>query len=91
MEALGFAPAWRYEKRRQTWELGSVGILVDEVPFMGNFIEIEGTEEKIEETASKLGLDMKDAITKDYGQLFRDYLKEKGLPDRDMVFEEEGK
>ena len=70
------------------WEWDGVGILVDVLPFIGNFIEIEGPEERIVETAGKLGLEMKDAITKDYGQMFRAYMEEKGMTERDMTFEE---
>ena len=90
MEALGFEPSGRYEKKRQTWEWKGVGILVDLMPFLGNFIEIEGSEEKIAETAEELGLDMQDAIKKDYGELFEEYLKRHGLPGRDLVFPEGG-
>jgi adenylate cyclase, class 2 len=46
LNALGFAPALVYEKRRQTWECGSAEIVLDELPF-GWFMEIEGTENEI--------------------------------------------
>jgi adenylate cyclase class 2 len=88
LEALGFKPWWRYEKKRQTWEYDGTGILVDEVP-IGNFVEIEGPEDKIEEIAKKLGLDMKDSIKKSYLEVFSDYCKEQGIPFSDMVFKEE--
>lgn len=87
LEAIGFKPYFRYEKKRQTWEYNDVGILVD-VVVIGNFIEIEGTKEKITETAEKLGLDMKDAVPISYGELFVEHCKSKGIPLHDMVFEE---
>ncbi|MBN2330378.1 MAG: class IV adenylate cyclase [Candidatus Aenigmarchaeota archaeon] len=87
LEAIGFKPDFRYEKRRQTWEYNGAGILVDEL-VIGNFIEIEGTKEKIEETAGKLGLDMRDAIPMSYGELFIEHCKAKGVPLHDMVFGE---
>jgi len=90
LEALGFKPIWIYEKKRQTWEFDGVGILVDAVP-IGNFVEIEGPEEKIAETAEKLGLDMRDALPLSYGELFMEHCKEKGIPLHDMVFKEEEK
>lgn len=90
LEALGFKPDFRYEKKRQTWEYNGVGVLVD-VLTIGNFIEIEGTKEKIVETAEKLGLDMRDALPLSYGELFMEHCKEKGIPLHDMVFKEEEK
>jgi adenylate cyclase class 2 len=88
LEAIGFKPDFRYEKKRQTWEINGVGVLVD-VLTIGSFIEIEGPKEKIVETAEKLGLDMRDAIPLSYGELFTEYCKKKGVPLHDMVFREE--
>ena len=86
LESMGFRESRKYEKKRQTFECDGAGILVDELPFMGSFVEIEGTEEKIIEMAGKLGLDMKDAITKDYRQLFLEYCKRHGMEGRELVF-----
>ena len=55
---------------------------------IGNFVEIEGTKEKISETAEKLGLDMQDAVPLSYGELFMEHCKAKGIPLHDMVFKE---
>jgi len=90
LEALGFAVVHVYEKRRMTYGLGDVGITLDEVPMLGKFIEIEGSEAGIEETAAKLGFSMDDAILENYNQLFRRFCGEKGLKCRDMVFGEAG-
>ena len=90
LEAIGFEPDFVYEKKRQTWEFNGVGILVDEL-VIGRFIEIEGSEEKIEETAVKLGVDMADSIPLSYGELFEEYCKAEGVPLHDMVFGEENK
>jgi len=88
LEAIGFSQIGKYEKKRQTWEFDGVEVLVDVMPIIGNFIEIEGTEEKITETAKKLGFDMKDAITKDYRELFLEHCRNNGIKIRDMVFKE---
>jgi adenylate cyclase class 2 len=58
LEALGFAPALVYEKRRATWRLGEAEIVIDELPF-GLFMEIEASEpeiRKIERTLAVKGL-----------------------------------
>jgi adenylate cyclase class 2 len=91
LEAIGYRPVFVYEKKRQTWELGDVGILLDVMPLIGNFMEIEGTEDGIRETAGKLGLDMHDAITKSYGELFDQYCADKGIKKDAFVFGEGGK
>jgi predicted adenylyl cyclase CyaB len=89
LERLGFRPVWRYEKRRQIWETGKAGVCVDEMPFIGNFIEIEAGRDAIVDLAAKLGLGMEDAITATYRDLFAEYCRKKGTPLRDMVFGEE--
>ncbi|MBC8029844.1 MAG: class IV adenylate cyclase [Pyrinomonadaceae bacterium] len=55
LEALGFAPALVYEKRRETWTLGKTEIVIDELPF-GLFMEIEGAEKDIRDIESKLAI-----------------------------------
>lgn len=46
LDALGFMRALVYEKRRKTWHLGNVEVVIDELPF-GLFMEIEGDEDEI--------------------------------------------
>lgn len=88
IEGIGFEKSWIYEKNRQVWFLDGVEVLIDELPLIGNFIEIEGTEKEIEFTAKKLGFDMKDAITKNYEKLYKEYIKGNGLSEEDLVFKE---
>ena len=56
LDALGFISALVYEKRRETWQLGETEIVIDELPF-GLFMEIEGSENSIQELESKLGVE----------------------------------
>ena len=46
LKLLGFIPRLIYEKRRETWTLGHVEVVLDELPF-GLFMEIEGEPEAI--------------------------------------------
>ncbi|HEX5706873.1 MAG TPA: class IV adenylate cyclase [Pyrinomonadaceae bacterium] len=55
LEALGFRPALVYEKRRSTWRVRGVEVVVDELPF-GLFAEIEGEEEAIHDAERLLEL-----------------------------------
>ncbi len=53
--ALGFRSAVVYEKRRTTWSLGKVEIVIDDLPF-GWFMEIEGPAKEITRTEKLLGV-----------------------------------
>ncbi|HEX8181136.1 MAG TPA: class IV adenylate cyclase [Pyrinomonadaceae bacterium] len=55
LAALGYAPALVYEKRRETWLLDGVEVVLDELPF-GWFVEIEGAEAAINAAERKLEL-----------------------------------
>lgn len=68
LAALGFTPALVYEKRRETWRLGKVEIVMDELPF-GLFMEIEGTEQGIREVESKLAIKRLRSESATYPQL----------------------
>ncbi len=82
---IGLRDYWRYEKERETWLLNSVEIVIDRLPELGYWIEIEGTDEEIEAAASKLGLNIKDSITRTYEELWMEHKKQGEEPD-DMVF-----
>ena len=87
-EALGFAVVSAYEKARESWQLGRVSVVLDRTP-MGNFVEVEGPAERLEEAARGLGLEPADAVQGSYVSLWRDYRArhpELELP-ADMVFE----
>ncbi|HET6669089.1 MAG TPA: class IV adenylate cyclase [Pyrinomonadaceae bacterium] len=57
LEALGYRPRVVYEKKRETWRLGTVEIVLDELPF-GLFLEIEGSAAEIEATEESLAIDL---------------------------------
>lgn len=56
LDALGYRPALVYEKRRATWRLAGVEVVLDELPF-GLFMEIEGEEDAILDAERLLGLE----------------------------------
>jgi adenylate cyclase, class 2 len=89
LEMLGYEKDWIYEKKQQVWVLDGIEVFVDELPQIGNFIEIEGSPEEIRKTAAKLGLHMKDASSSNYGEEYESYRKKNGLPFGDLVFVEE--
>lgn len=77
LDALGFRPALVYEKRRETWKIGSVEVVLDELPF-GFFMEIEGEESAIMETEKLLSLEAVEAVGESYPQLTQQHGKRNG-------------
>lgn len=65
LDALGYTPAAVYEKRRETWLVAGVEVVIDELPF-GLFVEIEGAEELILEAEQLLELTTTEAEPRSY-------------------------
>ena len=68
--ALGYAPAFRYQKYREVWDWKDAEVVVDETP-LGTFLEIEGPVETIQEAARVLGIRPDDYVLESYPALFR--------------------
>jgi adenylate cyclase, class 2 len=85
LEELGLHVWFRYEKYREEFSNDDVVIAVDETP-VGVFVEIEGGEDAIHETARALGRSPSDYITDSYRFLFLQHRDANGLAGHDMVF-----
>lgn len=83
---LGFEPKQVYEKYRETFRLGDVEIVLDELPF-GQFVELEGSEADIREAARRLGLPWEQRILDNYLLLMARVKAYYGLPFDDLTFE----
>ena len=84
LEALGYRPAFRYEKYRTEYALpsGDPGeAMLDETP-AGVFLELEGPPRWIDRTARRLGFREADYITASYAELHRSAASGQ----RDMLF-----
>jgi adenylate cyclase, class 2 len=58
LAAIGYKKTLVYQKRRRVWRLGGCEVALDELPFLGCFVEIEGpNEKKIADVQKKLGLE----------------------------------
>lgn len=70
------------ESRRETWQLSTVEIVIDEWPWLNPYIEIEGPdEESVITTAQKLGFRWSDAIFGDVMAAYRVQYPHLGLND----------
>lgn len=84
--ALGYKPAFRYEKYRAEWSDGIGDVVVDETP-IGNLGEIEGPPDWIDRTAQMLGIDPSQYITANYATLFFDWKKRTRSKAKEMTFD----
>jgi adenylate cyclase, class 2 len=87
LRAMGYSPAFVYEKHRAEWNDGKGEIVVDRTP-IGNLAEIEGKPDWIDDVAAKLGVDSKQYITKSYAVLFDEWRVKTGSSAKNMTFEE---
>lgn len=86
LERLGFKPQQVYEKYRETFRLGDVEVVLDELPF-GRFVELEGSEADIRDAAHRLDLPWEDRILDNYLLLMARAKAHFGLPFDDLTFE----
>jgi adenylate cyclase, class 2 len=87
LEELGFRPSFRYQKYREEFALDEVIVAVDETP-LGTFVEIEGGDRGIAETAVALGRGPSDYLLDSYRSLFCEHCRQRGIPVTDMLFDE---
>jgi adenylate cyclase class 2 len=85
INALGYHKVFRYQKRREVITWLTSHILLDKTP-IGNYIEIEGSEEHILELSKELGLDPESGSSKNYMELYREYCELNNQKPSDMVF-----
>jgi adenylate cyclase class 2 len=85
LEALGFHRAQIYEKRRETYEMASVEICLDHLPF-GYFLEIEGAADRLPSVAVSLGLAWQARILANYLQIFETIRETLNLSFTDVTF-----
>lgn len=85
LSSLGLRPRFRYEKRREEFQIAECTVALDETP-IGNFVEVEGSSDGIRAALTAIGLDPAPAVAESYPALYR---RERGrnpaLPE-DMLF-----
>jgi len=73
--ALGYKKVLVFEKKRRMWQLGDCVVALDELPLLGNFVEIEGPEDqKIGDVQKDLGLANLPHIAESYASLMAEKL-----------------
>lgn len=77
--ALGYRPVRRKEKVRESFTLGEVTVCLDRLPFLGDYLEIEGPRRAITRTAAQLGLDLAAGTNRPYLELYQRYWQDRGV------------
>lgn len=90
LTALGFRPVLGFEKRRQRWTMDQCEIVIDELPFLGRYIEIEGPDdESVLCVREKIGLSEAPIVHSSYISMLRAYLLEHELNMDFVKFQDE--
>ena len=73
LESLGFASYFYYEKYRESWKLEACEVMLDELPTIGLYVEIEGpNDEEIAKAVKRLKLPRK-YIKQTYVELLHEH------------------
>jgi adenylate cyclase class 2 len=87
LERLGFVRMLSFEKRRESWKLGGCKVELDELPYLGSFVEIEGpADEPVLAVREQLGLADRPIVKSAYIALLMGYLQERGNKKRVVTF-----
>ena len=82
-ENLGYQLTLAFEKRREAWLFAECEVELDEMPYLGTYIEIEGkSEQTIAAARQALGLADLPLISTGYISLLSRYLEEHQIKDR---------
>jgi adenylate cyclase class 2 len=87
---LGYKPVLTFEKRRHRWELDDCRIELDDLPKLGEFIEIEGpSDEAVMAVREKLRLSELPLVHTSYAAMLTSYIREHDLRTDLVRFEDD--
>jgi adenylate cyclase class 2 len=85
LTALGFRPAFRYDKFRTTFRLPHLHLDLDETP-AGTFLELEGQPQAIDRAAHALGFSKRAYLRATYWDLYVADCRRRGTIPKNMLF-----
>jgi adenylate cyclase class 2 len=89
LEQLGFVPTLTFQKWRETWELDGCKVELDELPYLGRFVEIEGPgEEPVLAVRERLSMSGHPLIKTGYVELLMSYLETHDIHNRELRLKE---
>ena len=82
---LGYEKVLVFEKKRRIWKLDECEVVLDKLPLLGSFVEIEGPgEKKINRVRSSLSLADLPHVEKSYSHLMDEKLRALGSEEREV-------
>jgi adenylate cyclase class 2 len=88
LSALGFLPVFSFEKRRQMWHLDGCQVAIDELPYLGRFVEIEGpSDEVVLRLRERLGLGSAALIHASYISMLTTHMAQQNIGGQEACFE----
>ena len=89
LERLGFLRMLAFEKRRESWLLDGCKVELDELPYLGSFVEVEGpADEPVLKVRAQLGLADRPIVKSSYIAMLMGYLQERGQMRKIVTFAE---
>ncbi len=86
-ENLGYHLTLSFEKRREMWRLGECEVDLDELPYLGAYVEIEGPGESAVDAVRRcLGLENLPVIKTGYISMLAKYLERHQIEERQIRF-----
>ena len=87
LRCLGYSRVISFEKRRESWKFEGCAVELDELPYLGLFVEIEGPSEDIVLKVRKtLTLADEPVVRASYIALLTTHLQERGETQREIRF-----
>jgi adenylate cyclase, class 2 len=87
LQCLGYSRVLTFEKKRQSWKLEGCQVELDELPYLGSYVEIEGpTEQMVLGVRDKLGLSTRPLIKASYIAMLMTHLQERARTERVVTF-----
>jgi adenylate cyclase class 2 len=87
LAAIGYKKTLVFQKKREAWHYGGCEVALDELPFLGRFVEIEGPgARKIAAVQKKLGLEDLPHIHQSYAVLMQKQLRRRGRKNNKVFF-----
>ncbi len=87
LAALGYKQLVSFQKKRETWELGKCKVELDEIPYLGKFVEIEGpSESAVMKVRESLNMNDRPIVKNGYISLLLSHLEENRIKAREIKF-----
>lgn len=88
LSTLGYHPVLSFEKRRVRYDLDGCRVELDTLPYLGEFVEIEGpSDDAVLGVRAKLGLGHEPMVRASYIAMLSDFLRQQNIRTMHVGFE----